>query len=461
MREGATYFADCIRCAAYIFFLSFKPLEPHITKYLVSVKHFTHDQVNVGIYPVYTYTSVVLISLLAVAKAVGFVGRDVRCPGILNDKAIIVIGCGGRLATELLLLFGEGLGMMQLMQVVYSLGTITKMVFSAYVLKVVASEQSQRLTAITQTCYLVAHTSGGFIGDFLLARTDIGLLGLSWMGLCSVSVACLIACSFRNIDTGVPAELANPRLLFGSVYRARNFWMSSLWWTLNYSVYVTIYGYEASLYAKYLGHTQNNNGSIFAAASLMGAAAASMLSSKLVERILSWSILSTFTALGLLMTAGTGLMGWYPQNEWMVALSFVFFIMSWSLGNTLFYGETRRAVDAAVSTPEVSEQILKLQASSDDLQGSQASLKKSITLQLVSVIFMINAAIATLMQSVVTAILFTFMRLDIALVFRILAVVQLVLAVLVFALFVSCALRQVVLQARSTVEMNAIYMPRA
>jgi len=231
--------------------------------------------------------------------------------------------------------------------------------------------------------------------------------------------------------------------------------MSSLWWMLNYSVYVTIYGYEASLYAEYCGHSRDYNGTIFAVALLMGAATSSMLSLKVVERVMSWSMLSTFTALGLLMTAATALMGLYPQNEWILGVSFAVFFMSWSLGNTLFYGETRRAVDAAVLSPEVSEQILRRQVliSSDDTQGSQAALKKSITLQLISVVFIINSAIATLMQGVVTAILFTSMQLDIAVVFQSLAVVQGVSALLVFVLFVSSVLRPDKLQAQVSVEM--------
>merc|ERR1712070_589741 len=111
-------------------------------------------------------------------------------------------------------------------------------------------------------------------------------------------------------------------------------------------------------------------------------------------------------------------------SELIVAMSFTGFFMAWSFGNTLFYGETRRAVDAAVQIPLDSDQLAMLHTPSENSEDACSPAKDSVALQLISVVFVLNSAAATLMQGMLTAILFSWLQLDIAIVFQMLAVVQ-------------------------------------
>merc|ERR1711904_583100 len=103
-------------------------------------------------YPVFTYASCLLLVLVAAAQTIGY-AVEWRI-WLLSDKALIMLGCAGRCATRLLLLYGNSLEEMQIMQLAYSMGLLAEVVLYSYVLKILPLEQTQRLTSITQGCYL-------------------------------------------------------------------------------------------------------------------------------------------------------------------------------------------------------------------------------------------------------------------------------------------------------------------
>eukprot|EP00971_Amphidinium_carterae_P210350 4173500-Amphidinium_carterae.1 len=90
---------DYVRTAGVIALLSFKPSEPHLTKYLTDVKGLSLDDVNNTVYPVGTYATMVMLVILVVSKAIG---TQLASHCVLTDKFLIVLGCGGRLATRFL-----------------------------------------------------------------------------------------------------------------------------------------------------------------------------------------------------------------------------------------------------------------------------------------------------------------------------------------------------------------------
>ena len=137
---------------------------------------------------------------------------------------------------------------MQLMQMTFAVGLIGELAFYAYCLKVLPGE-SQRLTAVCQASYLVAHTLAGFCGDWLLHATDIGLVGLFWISGVSVLIASAIALTLHDAEPDTDDELPEARALLLAAYGSRNFWLSALWWICTYPLYQLVYGYESSLYA--------------------------------------------------------------------------------------------------------------------------------------------------------------------------------------------------------------------
>lgn len=430
---------DYVRTSSFIFFLSFKPSEPHLTRYLVEVKNFTHAQVNDDIYPVYTYVSMLLLVALAIAHVSWFSAESQLW--FLRDKVLILVGSAGRCSVRVLLLFGESLISMQVMQVVFALGTAAEVVFYAYVLKIVPLQHCQRLTAVTQGCYLIAHTSAGLLGDFLLANTGIGLVGLMWISACSVFVAAFIACTFRSPDAqAMRPRISSPGTVLRLVYTEENFGMYVLWWTLSYSVYMTVYGYEASLYAKYTRTSQDLNGCIFAIGCFSGAVGALTLSFKVVEFAASRRILFTFFVVGTLMTVTVAFMGLRPRSEVAVAGGFAVFFLSWSFGNALFYGETRRSIHRVVHMQKVRDLVLLPEAtlqsgdSCDSEDNWTALAMESIVMQLTSVAVMVNSSVATVVQSLFSLIFLTWMNSDIASIFRYLAIMQCAIGGLVIIL---------------------------
>ena len=73
--------------------------------------HFTEDQVNNDIYPWSTFAYLPFLLLLGPFAE------------LVSYRAAILFGILGRVATRIMLLYGSSLELMQLMQVVYSLGT--------------------------------------------------------------------------------------------------------------------------------------------------------------------------------------------------------------------------------------------------------------------------------------------------------------------------------------------------
>jgi len=385
---------DYVRCVAFISLLSFKPSEPHLSHYLRDVKGFTRDAVNNDIYPVYTYTSLVVVSLLAASEVCG-VGAN----RIVNDKVIIVFGCLNRIVTRFLLLFGTSLLDMQLMQVTYSMGIVSEVVFQAYCLKVVSLKETQRLTAVVQASYLVSHTAAGFVGDALLRWTSFGLTGLMWISAVSVFLAAVVAMCLRSVDSDHVSMSNVPDALWRTA-KSRRYWLSALWWVPSYAIYQTVYGYESSVYEEYV-QGADNNGTIFAVALLMGAVSALSLSWRRLEQCALHAPQLLFVFLGGVLAVVTAIMAAWPSVEWALAGSFIVFFMVWGFGNTFFLAETRRAVQLAslAACPE----------------------REALRQHLVSVVFVTVSAMANLVQGLLTAIVFTWEQYDIAEVFRIMA----------------------------------------
>lgn len=113
----------------------------------------------------------------------------------------------------------------------------------------------------------------------------------------------------------------------------------------------------------------------------------------------------------------TWTMAWGAEIEWVLGLSFASFFMSWSFANTLFYGETRLAVDAGVSQAEGHRQA------GDGLAAS-----------IVSTIFIVNSALGAVMNGFLALVLFSWLELDVEVAFKTMAGLQFTVTVGIFIL---------------------------
>jgi hypothetical protein len=153
---------------AFIFTLSFKPSEPHLTRFLEDVKGFTESDVNNHIYTVWTYAFFPLSVVIAGGLLVAATAPRHSAPA-LPLVVVLAAGAASRLCTRLLLIFGTTLAHMQLMQVTYAVGSVAEVAFFAFVLVCAPSPADfARVTSFAQHAYIVAHVTSGILGDVLL-----------------------------------------------------------------------------------------------------------------------------------------------------------------------------------------------------------------------------------------------------------------------------------------------------
>lgn len=164
----------------------------------------------------------------------------------------------------------------------------------------------------------------------------------------------------------------------------------------------------------------DNNGTIFAIGLLAGAACSLLLSLNIVAESVARMPLPVILLLSLVLASMTGIMGWAGSNEWALGVSFAAFFMAWSFANTLFYGETRRAVDSGVIQTRIPEK-----------EGSP------LATGVVSTVFIVNSAAGTLVNGLLAFVLFTWLELSTEAVFRVLAGVQGVMTFVIMFLTMS------------------------
>ena len=95
------YFNSPIRIVLLLsiagFFLEFKPSEPYLTKYLKYVKGFNNDQLDLDIYPIYTY------AYFAFILPSGFLSE------FIGYKSVVLVGILLREMTRLILLYSDSI----------------------------------------------------------------------------------------------------------------------------------------------------------------------------------------------------------------------------------------------------------------------------------------------------------------------------------------------------------------
>jgi hypothetical protein len=119
-------------------------------------KRFSQNEVNNDIYPWSTYAYFPFLILLGpYAEMVSY-------------RIAIIFGILGRVATRFLLIYGNTLTEMQIMQVTYAMGTAAEDVFSAYVYYAVPLQHYTSATSYVKASAFVASLLSGFLGDILV-----------------------------------------------------------------------------------------------------------------------------------------------------------------------------------------------------------------------------------------------------------------------------------------------------
>lgn len=155
-----------------------KPSEPFVVPYLAGPdKNISLSVITKDIFPVWTYSYLVL--LLPV-----FVLTD-----YVRYKPVIVLQGISFIITWLLLLFGQGVTSMQVVEFFYGMVTATEVAYYAYIYSVVSPEHYQKVSGYCRSVTLVAYTAASVLGQVLVSLANLSYFYLHVITMASVSVA--------------------------------------------------------------------------------------------------------------------------------------------------------------------------------------------------------------------------------------------------------------------------------
>ncbi|XP_028321088.1 thiamine transporter 1 [Gouania willdenowi] len=162
----------------YGFFSSLRPLEPFLTAFLLGPdKNLTETQVVNEIYPIWTYSYLVLLFPI-------FLATD-----FLRYKPVLVLQATSYVVTYVMLWKAQGKLAMQLLEFIFGLATASDVAYYSYIYSVVEPEHYQRLTGYCRSVTLCGAAAGGLIGQLLLSFAKTPLVHLVIITLASLCVA--------------------------------------------------------------------------------------------------------------------------------------------------------------------------------------------------------------------------------------------------------------------------------
>uniref|UniRef100_A0A8C6YK47 Solute carrier family 19 member 2 n=1 Tax=Nothoprocta perdicaria TaxID=30464 RepID=A0A8C6YK47_NOTPE len=163
---------------AYGFFCSVRPSEPFLTRYLLGPnKNLTQSQVFNEIYPVWTYSYLVLLFPV-------FLATD-----YLRYKPVVLLQGLSLIVTWFMLLYAQGLLAIQFLEFFYGMGTATDVAYYSYIYSVVDLNLYQKVTSYCRSATLVGYTVGSVSGQLLVSVAGWSLFSLNVISLTCVSIA--------------------------------------------------------------------------------------------------------------------------------------------------------------------------------------------------------------------------------------------------------------------------------
>ncbi|WKY15532.1 hypothetical protein Q1695_000763 [Nippostrongylus brasiliensis] len=160
----------------------FRPATPFLTPFLVSsYKNLTLDQVYGEIFPYWTYSYMILL-------IPAFILTD-----ILRYKPIIVLEGASLCATWALLVWGEGVRQMQLMQICFGLASAAEIAYYSYLYAVVDEVHYRTVTSYIRSAALVGKLLAFALAQFLVSTGLGSYLLLNQISLGAVCVVFVIA----------------------------------------------------------------------------------------------------------------------------------------------------------------------------------------------------------------------------------------------------------------------------
>ncbi|XP_033477397.2 thiamine transporter 2-like [Epinephelus lanceolatus] len=161
----------------YGFCSMMRPIEPFMTEFLTGTyKNLTTEQVTRQVFPVWSYSSLVL--LIPVLLVTDF----------LRYKPVIILQGFSYVTAFLLILFGSGVRSAQLVFFSFSIALAADVAYFSYIYSVVQPSYYQRVTSYVRGAMLLGYAVGALLSQ-LLVSFGVSLYCLAVVSLTSVSVA--------------------------------------------------------------------------------------------------------------------------------------------------------------------------------------------------------------------------------------------------------------------------------
>ncbi|XP_030439336.1 thiamine transporter 1 isoform X2 [Gopherus evgoodei] len=263
----------------YGFFASLRPSEPFLTRYLLGPdKNLTETQVFNEIYPVWTYSYLVLLFPV-------FLATD-----YLRYKPVILLQGLSLIVTWFMLLYAQGLLAIQFLEFFYGLVTATEIAYYSYIYSIVDLNLYQKVTSYCRSATLVGYTVGSICGQVLVSVASWSLFSLNILSLTSVSVAFATAwflpmpqksLFFHHVLRSQEEKVDILKVLrelwrdFLQCYSSRPMLCWSVWWAFSTCGYFQVINYTQGLWEMVLPSQRFEiyNGGVEAVSTLLGAVA--------------------------------------------------------------------------------------------------------------------------------------------------------------------------------------------
>ncbi|KAM9766966.1 thiamine transporter 1 [Menidia menidia] len=171
-------FYPTVLLCVYGFFSSLRPSEPFLTAYLMGPdKNLTETQVVNEIYPIWTYSYLVLLFPI-------FLATD-----YLRYKPVLVLQATSLVVTYAMLWKARGMAAMQLLEFFFGLATASEVAYYSYIYSVVEPALYQRATGYCRSAALFGSAAGSLIGQLLLSVAGVELIHLVIITLASAALA--------------------------------------------------------------------------------------------------------------------------------------------------------------------------------------------------------------------------------------------------------------------------------
>lgn len=176
--------------AGYGFLKEIRPSEPYITPFLTGPdKNFTDEQVNQQIFPVSTYAMLALLVVI-------FLVTD-----FLRYKPVIVAQSVSAVVTYCIIAWGQGVAIMQFMEVLYGLMWAADVAYFTYMYAKVDRAHYGTVSATARVGYLLGRCGSGVLSQVAVSFNLLSLLSLQFVTLGASVAATAFALALPGVST--------------------------------------------------------------------------------------------------------------------------------------------------------------------------------------------------------------------------------------------------------------------